>query len=284
MAIAPADASGARDYTALVSPETHAVSAQGEKYPAYGNLVPRDLATREIFQVCLMGFGVAGKREVYLDLTHIPRKELDVKLGGILEIYEKFVGEDPREVPMKVFPGMHYSMGGLWVDFAKDEKSGMIDETSIRNQATNIPGLYAGGEVDFSIHGANRLGANSLVSCLYAGRIGGPAMVRYARENAAKLPAAEEAFASAKKRWEREFQAIASMSGPQNPHVLGEEMGDWMTDNVTVVRENGRLAATETKLQELSERWSRIGLTDRSPYSNREISFINQLRNMLVIA
>ena len=255
-----------------------------EKYPSLGNLVPRDIATREIFQVCLSGYGVDGKRQVYLDLTHIPKKELNLKLGGILEIYEKFVGDDPREVPMKVFPGMHYSMGGLWVDFAADEKSGMIDETSLRNQATNVPGLYAAGEVDFSIHGANRLGANSLVSCLYAGRIGGPAMVRYAREKAGRLPAVDEAFASAKKRWEGEFKAIASMSGPENPHVLGEEMGDWMTDNVTVVRENGKLAATETKLQELSDRWNRVGLSDRSGYGNRELSFVNQLRNMLVIA
>jgi succinate dehydrogenase / fumarate reductase flavoprotein subunit len=255
-----------------------------EKYLSLGNLVPRDIATREIFQVCLTGYGVDGKRQVYLDLTHIPKKELDVKLGGILEIYEKFVGDDPREVPMKVFPGMHYSMGGLWVDFAKDEKSGMLDETSMRNQATNVPGLYAGGEVDFSIHGANRLGANSLVSCLYGGKIGGPAMVRYAREKASKLPAADAAFAGAKERWEDEFKSIAGMSGPENPHVLAEEMGDWMTDNVTVVRENSKLAETEDKLRELSDRWNRIGLTDKSAYGNRELSFINQLRNMLVIA
>lgn len=255
-----------------------------EKYPSLGNLVPRDIATREIFQVCLSGYGVDGKRQVYLDLTHIPRQVLDVKLGGILEIYEKFVGEDPREVPMKVFPGMHYSMGGLWVGFAKDETTGMLDETSIRNQATSVPGLYASGEVDFSIHGANRLGANSLVSCLYAGKIGGPAMVRYSRGTALKLPAAEGAFADAKKRWESEFARLANLSGQENPHVLAEEMGDWMTDNVTVIRENGKLRETENKLQELSERWFRIGLPDRAAYANREISFVNQLRNMLVLA
>jgi succinate dehydrogenase / fumarate reductase flavoprotein subunit len=255
-----------------------------EKYPAYGNLVPRDIATREIFLVCRNGFGVGGKRQVYLDLTHLPPRELDVKLGGILEIYEKFVGEDPRRVPMKVFPGMHYSMGGLWVDFQKDEKTGMLDERSTRNQSTSVPGLYAGGEVDFSIHGANRLGANSLVSCLYAGKIGGPAMVRYGRETASKLPAADAAFAAARQRWEDEFRKVAAMNGPENPHVIAEEMGDWMTDNVTVIRENEKLRETETKLQELSERWHRIGLTDRSGYANREISFVNQLRNMLVLA
>jgi succinate dehydrogenase / fumarate reductase flavoprotein subunit len=255
-----------------------------EKYPKYGNLVPRDIATREIFQVCLTGYGIGGKREVYLDLTHIPRKDLDVKLGGILEIYEKFVGDDPREVPMKVFPGMHYSMGGLWVQFAKNESTGMIDESSPKNQMTNVPGLYASGEVDFSIHGANRLGANSLVSCLYAGKIGGPAMVRYARETASKLMAADDAFAEAQKKWETEFTRLARADGPENPHVIAEEMGNWMTDNVTVIRENGKLKETEAKLQELEERSKNIGLTDRSGFANREISFINQLRNMLVLA
>jgi succinate dehydrogenase / fumarate reductase flavoprotein subunit len=255
-----------------------------EKYPAYGNLVPRDIATREIFQICLMGYGVDGKREVYLDLTHIPKKELDVKLGGILEIYEKFVGDDPREVPMKVFPGMHYSMGGLWVDYAPDPTHGTLDESSPRNQATNIPGLYAAGEVEYQYHGANRLGANSLVACLYAGKIGGPAMVRHGREKAAKLPAENGAFAASKKRWESEFARLARLTGPENPHRLAEEMGDWMTDNVTVIRHDAKLRETETKLDELSERWNRIGLPDRSPFANREISFVNQLRNMLVLA
>ncbi|HEX7252472.1 MAG TPA: succinate dehydrogenase flavoprotein subunit [Thermoanaerobaculia bacterium] len=255
-----------------------------EKYPSLGNLVPRDIATREIFQVCLQGYGVDGKREVYLDVSHLPKKDLDVKLGGILEIYQKFVGEDPREVPMKVFPGMHYSMGGLWVDYAKEDRSGMLDETSIRNQSTNIPGLYAAGEVDYSIHGANRLGANSLVSCLYAGKIGGPAMVRYGREKGSRLPALDGALDAAKKRWEEEFRKIASMSGTENPHVLSEELGNGMTDNVTVVRENGKLKETENKIVELMERWNRIGLTDRSAYGNRELSFVNQLHNMLVIA
>ena len=255
-----------------------------EKYPAYGNLVPRDIATREIFQICLLGYGVDRQRQVYLDLTHIPKAELDRKLGGILEIYEKFVGDDPREVPMKVFPGMHYSMGGLWVDYAKDEKTGMLDESSPRNQSTNVPGLYASGEVDYQYHGANRLGANSLVSCIYGGKIGGPAMVRYGRLTASKLQSADGALAAAKKRWEDEFGRIAGMKGPENAHVIAAEMGDWMTDNVTVIRENARLDETEVRLRELEERWKRIGLTDRSAYSNRELSFVNQLRNMLVLA
>ena len=116
------------------------------------------------------GLGIDGQPMVYLDLTHIDRDTLDRKLEGILEIYEKFVGDDPRDVPMKIFPGMHYTMGGLWVDF---------------NQMTNIPGLFAAGEADYQYHGANRLGANSLLSCIYGGFLAGPNALAYAKSLAA---------------------------------------------------------------------------------------------------
>jgi succinate dehydrogenase / fumarate reductase flavoprotein subunit len=138
-----------------------------EWYPKYGNLVPRDIATRAIHRVVYeFGMGIDGQPMVYLDLTHIDRETLNRKLEGILEIYEKFVGDDPRDVPMKIFPGMHYTMGGLWVDF---------------NQQTNIPGIFAAGEADYSIHGANRLGANSLLSCIYGGFVAGPNAIAYAK-------------------------------------------------------------------------------------------------------
>ena len=255
-----------------------------EKFPAYGNLVPRDIATREIFKICLEGKGVDGKRQVYLDLTHIPREELDRKLGGILEIYEKFVGVDPRDEPMKVFPGMHYSMGGLWTTYEKDEKTGGIVEGSIQNQATNVPGLYAAGEVDFAFHGANRLGANSLLSCIFSGSVGGPAMVRFAREKAARLGSADLALASAAKTWKERFGKLATMNGPENPHVLTDELGEWMTDYVTVVRENSKLEKTLDRIEEIADRWNRCGLTDTSTFANREISYLNQLQNMIDLA
>ena len=144
-----------------------------EWYPKYGNLVPRDVATRAIHKVVYEhGLGIDGQPMVYLDLTHIDRATLNRKLEGILEIYEKFVGDDPRDVPMKIFPGMHYTMGGLWVDF---------------NQMTNIPGIFAAGECEYQYHGANRLGANSLVSCIFGGFSAGPNALNYAKN----LPAAE---------------------------------------------------------------------------------------------
>ncbi|MGH9389634.1 MAG: succinate dehydrogenase (quinone) flavoprotein subunit, partial [Vicinamibacteria bacterium] len=151
-----------------------------EKYPRFGNLVPRDIASRELFDVCVnRGLGIDGKLMVYLDLTQIPKETLDRKLGGILEIYELFAGEDPRTEPMRIFPAVHYSMGGLWVDY-EATSDGFIRDGSPRNQMTSIPGLYAIGEVDYQYHGANRLGANSLLSCIYAGMIGGTAAASYA--------------------------------------------------------------------------------------------------------
>ena len=162
-----------------------------ERFPKYGNLVPRDIATREIFNICVNeGLSVDPTRmSVYLDLTHIPRAELDRKLGGILEIYEKFQGVDPREEPMKIFPAVHYSMGGLWVDYAKSGDGGLLPG-SPKNQVTSIPGLYAIGECDYQYHGANRLGANSLLSCIFSGLFVAPGIVNWMKSNkaAADLP------------------------------------------------------------------------------------------------
>jgi succinate dehydrogenase / fumarate reductase flavoprotein subunit len=158
--------------TRRIFPEHERYYFLEERYPQYGNLVPRDIATREIFDICTTdGLSVEKDRLcVYLDLTHIPRETLDRKLGGILEIYEKFQGVDPRDEPMKIFPAVHYSMGGLWVDYEKSETGGLV-EGSPRNQQTNIQGLYAIGECDYQYHGANRLGANSLLSCIFSGLV-----------------------------------------------------------------------------------------------------------------
>ena len=256
-----------------------------EKYPKYGNLVPRDVGAREIFHVCRdLGMGVGGKDAVYLDITHIPAQVLDAKVKGVLEIYEKFVGEDPRHVPMLIFPGMHYSMGGLYVTFDPGPNNEPI-VGSPKNQATNVPGLYASGEVDYAYHGANRLGANSLLSCIYAGQIGGPAMIAYAK-NAPKSAAASPGkfFDSAKKQWIERFATIRQMSGPENPYQINRELGDIMTRNVTVIRHNDQLKETLAKIQEFKDRWSRVNALDTSNNANRSLSYVNQLWNMLELA
>ena len=256
-----------------------------EKSPHYGNLVPRDVASREIHHVCVdLGLGLDGQMMVSLALSHLPREMLDRKLGGIMEIYEKFVGDDPRVVPMKILPAVHYSMGGLWVDYERTA-DGFVDLASAKNQMTNVPGLYAIGECDYQYHGANRLGANSLLSCIYAGQIGGPAAVAWAGQRkalAAEMPAGP--FESAEQRWTDHFARLARRDGPENPYALHEELGQWMLDNVTIVRENAKLAATDAKIQELAERLERASVLDRGTWANAPLSFMNQLESMLVLA
>jgi succinate dehydrogenase / fumarate reductase flavoprotein subunit len=242
-----------------------------EKYPAYGNLVPRDIATREIFHVCVdLKLGINGENMVYLDLSHKDPKELDVKLGGIIEIYEKFMGDDPRKIPMKIFPAVHYSMGGMWVDY---------------NQMTNIPGLFAAGECEYQYHGANRLGANSLLSAIYGGMIAGPKAIEYIKG----LKKSAEDVSSAiydreKKKNEDKYERLLKLDGTENAYMLHKELGEWMTDNMTVVRYNDRLQATINKIKELKERYKNISMTDTARWNNQGVAFTRQLWNMLELA
>jgi succinate dehydrogenase / fumarate reductase flavoprotein subunit len=256
-----------------------------EKYPKYRNLVPRDIASREIFYVCrVLKLGVDGQDQVYLDVSHIPAETLNRKLGGILEIYEKFVGDDPRKVPMKVFPGVHYTMGGLWVDYEADV-SGNPVAGSPRNHQTNIPGLFAVGEADYEYHGANRLGANSLLSCFYGGMLCGPAMTSYMKGlEVCSDGIASSVFDAERRREEEIYQRILRLTGNENPFVIHKEMGELMNDNVTVVRYNDKLQATDNALQVCMERWKRIDVHDTSRWSNQALSFTRQLWNMLELA
>jgi len=242
-----------------------------EMYPAYGNLVPRDIATRAIYQVVFdLGLGLNGENMVYLDLSHLDPAELQLKLGGILEIYQKFVGDDPKKVPMRIFPAVHYSMGGLWVDY---------------NQMTNIPGLFAAGECEYQYHGANRLGANSLVSAIYGGMVAGAQTVEYIKNNNQPTPdGTEPVFIREKQRQEAQWAKILNMKGTENPYLLHQELGEIMTQNVTVVRYNDKLAATDVVVQELMERWYKIGRSDPVEWSTQEGMFIRHLWNMLELA
>jgi succinate dehydrogenase / fumarate reductase flavoprotein subunit len=238
-----------------------------ERYPKYGNLVPRDIATREIFKIVYEdNMGIDGQPMVYLDLTHLPKERLH-KLEGILEIYEKFVGDDPREVPMKIFPGVHYTMGGLWVDF---------------NQQTNIPGVFAAGEADYSIHGANRLGANSLLSCIYAGLLSGPNAVAYAKALPAQV--GDGGHAAELTRQKQLNEVLLKSTGSENPFKIWRELGDTMTKHATIVRYNAGLDEADAKIVELLSRYNNINLSDKSQWANTSFAFTRQLRNMLELA
>jgi succinate dehydrogenase / fumarate reductase flavoprotein subunit len=239
-----------------------------EWYPKYGNLVPRDIATRAIHKVVYEeGLGIDGQPMVYLDLSHIDRATLDRKLGGILDIYEKFVGDDPHDVPMKIFPGMHYTMGGLWVDF---------------NQMTNIPGIFAAGECEYQYHGANRLGANSLVSCIFGGFIAGPNALAYARNLSA--PEGDGGHAAELVRQASINTSLLNNDGKENPFKLWRELGEVMTKHATVIRYNKGLEEADKKIVELLERYRRVNLADRSQWANTSFAFARQLYNMLELS
>ncbi|HEY8665187.1 MAG TPA: succinate dehydrogenase flavoprotein subunit [Tepidisphaeraceae bacterium] len=261
-----------------------------ERYPKYGNLVPRDIATRELFQVCQDGLGVGGGNMVYLDLRDEVKKRgraaILHKLEGILEIYEKFVGTDPLDEPMKIFPAVHYAMAGLWTTFTKDEKTGGLKFGAPSNMSTNIPGLYAMGEVNFGYHGANRLGANSLLSCIFDGLFGGTCIRNYcndvARVAAADVPQA--AFDAVVKQETDRQDALLKNEGNENPYLLWQEMGKWMTDNCTVVRHNDKLQQTLARCQEWKERYRKVKLSDTGMWTNQNLSFTRALRDMILIA
>src|SRR5579864_3760995 len=241
-----------------------------EWYPKYGNLVPRDVATRAIHKVVYeYDLGIDGQPMVYLDLTHIDRATLDRKLEGILEIYEKFVGDDPRDVPMKIFPGMHYTMGGLWVDF---------------KQATNIKGIFAAGECEYQYHGANRLGANSLVSCIFGGFTAGPNAMLYSKNAKSTDGASSAVFEAEKKRQDAANAVLIKNQGNENPFRLWRELGELMTKNCTVIRYNKNLQETDAKLLQLLERFNNVNLSDKSQWANTSFAFTRQLYNMLQLS
>ncbi len=290
-------------------PESERYYFLEERYPAYGNIVPRDIATREIFNLCLSGMGVGGGRMVYLDLSFKPREELERKLGGIIDIYRKFVGEDPCEVPMRIFPGVHYSMGGLWTtytpgaDYAR-VKAGQLTISDIggwdpkkrpqvgmdlgapNNMMTNVQGLYAFGEVNYQFHGANRLGANALLSCIFDGLFSGLSVANYVRDRSRPASASlEQSLFDGAVAVEDQKQArLIGSQGGENAYQIALELGDEMTDASTVVKTGARLQHALKKLDELRDRYTRVTLSDTGMWTNQALSWSRAVGDMLALA
>lgn len=295
-------------------PENERYYILEERYPKYGNLVPRDIATREIFDVCVNeGMGVNGTNQVYLDLTHRDPEYLTQKLGGIMDIYEKFVGDDPRYTPMRIFPAVHYSMGGLWTTYTPgkyqpetpvgehkpgnpipvgNEPGQGLTIGAHNNAMTNISGLYAFGEVNFAYHGATRLGANALLSCIFDGLCNGVSVVNYVRDGV-PAPASELSQSvydqAAKREQDKQDKLLASVSSGKgdhslNPYVIANELGEEMNAASTVVKTGPRLEKCLAKLDELSDRYSRCELGDGAMWTNQSLSFARSVGDMIILA
>ncbi|QOJ00494.1 MAG: succinate dehydrogenase flavoprotein subunit [Phycisphaeraceae bacterium] len=287
-----------------------------EKYPAYGNIVPRDIATREIFDICVnQGLGVGGGNSVYLDLTHKDPEYLTRKLGGILDIYEKFVGVDPRREPMQIFPAVHYSMGGLHTTFVKGRYnpgeplskhvSGSAPPLGSEvglgmsygdpgNMVTNVAGLYAFGEVNFAYHGANRLGANALLSCIFDGLFCGLSVVNYMKNGApSKTPHGQvgaSVYESARSAEQSKYEALLGAASrgeadeKTNPYVIHRELGAEMTAACTVVKSEGRLRECLSRIGDFKERMARVRVPDAAGWSNQSLCFARAVGDMLSVA
>ena len=269
-------------------PESERYYFLEERYPEYGNLVPRDIATREIFDICVNdGLSVEQDRLcVYLDLTHISKAELDRKLGGILDIYQKFQGVDPRVNPMKIFPAVHYSMGGLWADYERTS-DGRLTVGSPRNQQTSIENLYAIGECDYHYHGANRLGANSLLSCIFSGLFVAPG-IKNKLESLASTSneASSTVYEKAEESQRAAHQELLQREGDrnENPYRIHQELGDVMTKAATVVRRNDQLEAAYETICDLADRAKRCALSDTGNWTNQNVLFWKSLNDMFPLA
>lgn len=234
-----------------------------EMFPEWGNLITRDKASQAIYHVCNeLGLGDGSRYAVNLDIADIPEAVRRENLQSVLELYKKYAGDDPEKQPMKVFPSAHYFMGGLYVN---------------ENHETTIPGLFAAGECDHLYHGANRLGANSLLSAIHSGMRTGIC----AADSARSARMAGEACARAEVDSRRkEFDALLALDGGENPYRMQDRFCAMMRENVFIVRYNEILEYTDIVLQKTIDRLPAL----TSYHSVETAMAIRQFRNMLAYA
>ncbi len=222
------------------------------KYPAFGNLVPRDVASRNAKYICDEGRGVSKTGlAVYLDFADAIKRDgqktIEAKYGNLFEMYEKITGENPYELPMMIYPAVHYTMGGLWVDY---------------NLMTSVPGLYALGEANFSDHGANRLGASALMQGLADGYFVVPYTVGDYLATigpADKIPVDAPVFREAEEKVAAQIDQLLSIKGERPVDELHKELGHIMWEYCGMSRNAEGLRIAKQKIQALKkEFWSNV--------------------------
>ncbi len=219
------------------------------KYPSFGNLVPRDVASRNAKTVCDEGHGVGpGGLGVYLDFADAIRRDgedtIRARYGNLFHMYEKITGENPYQVPMRIYPAVHYTMGGLWVDY---------------NLMTTIPGLYAIGECNFSDHGANRLGASALMQGLADGYFVLPYTIgdHLARHMGETVTTDHAAFRDAERAVHDRYQALLDTNGSRSVDSFHRELGLLMWDHCGMERSESGLRTALEAIPDLREKFHR---------------------------
>ncbi|MEO0551716.1 MAG: fumarate reductase/succinate dehydrogenase flavoprotein subunit [Bacteroidota bacterium] len=245
-----------------------------ERYPSFGNLVPRDVASRNAKSVCDQGRGVAKTGlAVYLDFADaINRDGRDViegKYGNLFDMYQQITGENPYETPMMIFPAVHYTMGGLWVDY---------------NLMTNVPGLYAIGEANFSDHGANRLGASALMQGLADGYFVIPYTIGdyLAQSSYDKLSTDDEAFIEAKKGIEDRINKLLSINGKKTVDDFHKALGLIMWDNCGMSRNEADLKKAKREIKKLKDEfWTNVKVIGSNEELNQSLEKANRVADFL---
>ncbi len=246
-------------------------------YPAFGNLVPRDIASRAAERVCDQGRGVGPtKRAVYLDFaeairTH-GRKKIEEKYGNLFEMYQRITDENPYQTPMRIYPAPHYTMGGLWVDY---------------HLMTTIPGLFCLGESNFSDHGANRLGASALMQGLADGYFVAPATVPNYLANTPLTPItpADDGCKDAIDTVRKSVEHTASLSGTQTPTQIHRKLGDIMRQYVGMSRSREGLNTAIDKIKALQTEAQNDLLVHGEPHTlNPELEKAIHLSDYLELA
>jgi len=235
------------------------------RYPAYGNLVPRDIASRAAKERCDKGYGVyATGKAVFLDFRDAikkkGRKYIEEKYGNLFQMYEKIVNENPYEVPMMIYPAIHYTMGGLWVDY---------------ELMTNIPGLYVIGEANFSDHGANRLGASALMQGLADGYFILPVTIGNYLANEIKTPPIPNdlpEFLQAEKEVKDQIERLMSIQGKLTVDEIWRELGNVMWEYAGIARNAEGLKMGIEKVKAIREEfWRNVKVPGSTNYYNEEL-------------
>ena len=240
-------------------------------YPNYGNLVPRDIASREALAICQEGKGVGPtKRAVYLDFKETPKALLKSRYGNLFDMYHEIVGEDPYDTPMRIFPAAHFSMGGLWVDY---------------HLRTNLKGLFAIGEANYSDHGANRLGANSLLQTLVDGLFVAPMTVadELATQGPAKFPQEKSEELCEKAR--EEAETLLTLGGQRTPRDFHRALGEVLRDQVGVKRDATGLQAALTTIRDLRGEFAEdLCVAGRADDLNGQLELAGRVRDFIELA
>jgi succinate dehydrogenase / fumarate reductase, flavoprotein subunit len=244
--------------------------AFAERYaPTLKDLAPRDMVSRFIFQEVQEGRGINGEDYVHLDLTHLLPEVIDAKLPDVTDFARTYLQVEPKTEPVPIQPTAHYAMGGLPTD---------SDGRVIRDEeATPIPGFYSAGEsACISVHGANRLGTNSLVDLVVFGRRAGKHMLEFVgKQQFADLPREPDFAARA------EVETLLSRQRGENPAVLRARMQEIMMDNVSVVRHQGGLESAQSAIQDLKRAYAHVAISDHGRIFNTDLTEALELGYML---